>query len=180
MMTQTNNPLFNYLKYFRNTYGVSTVSVEEKLNSEMPEKVTAKTRKIFWKKAQDLLSSPDSAKAKSIFIVQNKFSPEDMSLYQPEHWEVFKKMVQALDIILSDIEVWETNEEEMSELFHFLVSAGDKENIFLMLQEPSQEKNIYSFNTAKVLETYSPLLFPQNPELKRRVWNHFKEFKAQK
>lgn len=154
--------------------------VEEKLNSDVPEKVTSKAKKIYWKKAQELLSSSADNQAKNIFIVQNKFSPEEISLYQSEHWEVFKKMVQALDLALADIEVWETNEDEMSEMFHFLVTAGEKENIFLMLQEPSQEKSLYAFNKAKVLETYSPLLFPQNPELKRRVWNHFKEFKAQK
>lgn len=175
MMTQTENPLLTYLKYFRSTYGVQAVLVDEKLQSDLPEKASSKVKKVYWKKTQDLLSEHP----KNIFIVQNLFEDREVSLSQLEHWEVFKKMVSSLDLSLADIEVWETNEEEMQEIFHFLLSHVDKEKIFLMLKEPSLEKNIYPFNKSKVLETFSPLLFAQNSDLKRTVWSHFKLFKAQ-
>jgi hypothetical protein len=142
MMTQTENPLLTYLKYFRSTYGVQAVLVEEKLQSELPEKTSLKAKKVYWKKPQDLLSD----KTKNIFIIQNLFEDREVSLSQPEHWDVFKKMVSSLDLSLAEIEVWETNEEELQEVFHFLLSHVDKEKIFLMLDKPSLEKNIYTFN----------------------------------
>lgn len=175
MMTQTENLLLTYLNYFRSTYGVQAILIEEMLQSEMPEKASIKGKKVYWKKPQDLLSD----QTKNVFIVQNLFPNAEISLSQPEPWDVFKKMVGAFDLSLSDIEVWETNEEELQEIFHFLLSHTDKQKIFLMLNNPSLEKNIYSFNKAKVLETYSPLLFAQNNDLKRAVWNHFKQFKSQ-
>lgn len=175
MMTQTENPLLTYLKYFRSTYGVEAILVDNKLQSELPEKSSVKAKKTYWKKPQDLLSEH----AKNIFIVQNLFEDREVSLSEPAHWDVFKKMVSSLDLSLDDIEVWETNEEELQEVFHFLLSHVDKEKIFLMLNKPSLEKSIYSFNKSKVLETYSPLLFAQNSDLKRTVWSHFKQFKAQ-
>lgn len=175
MMTQIENPLLTYLKYFRSTYGVQAVLVEEKLQSELPEKTSLKAKKVYWKKPQDLLSD----QTKNIFIIQNLFEDREVSLSQPEHWDVFKKMVSSLDLSLAEIEVWETNEEELQEVFHFLLSHVDKEKIFLMLDKPSLEKNIYPFNKSKVLETYSPLLFAENSDLKRTVWSHFKQFKAQ-
>lgn len=181
-MTQDKKPILNYLQFFQNTYGISKLQFEKTLASESSNSSIEGRKKIFWKSGEQLLQNESSAKTllerKHIFIIQNLFEPEVKSLFQLENWEVFKKMILALGLDFNEVQVWETNETEVPEIFHFLVECKEIKNIFLMLVSPAKENPFYYFSKAMVLETYSPLLFEEQESLKRIVWNHFKEFKS--
>ncbi len=193
-MTQDKNQALNYIQYFNQIYGVSviqetaqrkskeTVHEVESFSKSSHKTETSLSKKIYWQNGHELLQKDQSlekkeAKARYIFINQNFSKDPLISLFKNEFWELFKKMVASLELDLKEIDVWETNESEMGEIFHFLLQFEKVDFIFLLLSNPIQSQNIYSFNKARVLETFTPLSIHGNTELKRIVWNHFKEFK---
>lgn len=181
-MTQNKNKILDYLNYLNQTFGVTALQMPVVSAEVLHKQEAENVKKIFWKSGHELWQQDfvkDTALTKKfIFINQNQFDPQLVSLFHKDNWELFKKMVSALGIDFQQIEVWETNENGMQELFHFLLDFDQAEGFILMLNSPVQEKNIYPYNKGRVLETYSPLLFNENPDLKRNVWTHFKDFKA--
>ncbi len=194
-MTQDKNQALNYIQYFNQIYGVTLIQeTAQKKSKEVVQEVdsfskssykaeTSLSKKINWQNGLELLQKEESfekkdSKARYIFINQNFSKDTLISLFKNEYWELFKKMVASLELDIKEIEVWETNESEMGEIYHFLLNFEKADFIFLLLAEPIQSQNIYLFNKAKVLETHTPLRIHGNTDLKRVVWNHFKEFKS--
>ncbi|MCK6598301.1 MAG: hypothetical protein L6Q37_08055 [Bdellovibrionaceae bacterium] len=170
----------NYLYFLKNTYGIQSFSlfleqdsVAQSLASETASAVITnkdpiKTKKIFWKKRTE--TSSTVAKLRVI----HQITSDGEGLLGGAMEDTFIKMLASLGVNLGEVELWETNEQQSAAFYEFLLEHPGSGSILLLLNQPTKDNNLYEFQKQQILETFSPMLFEEQPELKKTVWSHFK------
>lgn len=158
------HPYLNYLKYVRDVLGVRHL-----MSEPSPKDLSTD----FYQPDPNL-----KLEQKWDLIFVNCLFSSVESLFEPENFELFEKILQAMKLSKKKVLFVDSPLHNEKEILRRWYPFGLPKVLIMMKEQAEAQAVVHYKDETAVIETYNPYMLRHQTDLKKLAWNHLKSVLA--